>query len=102
MVGNVVTMIVIVVAIAHRQVGVSVRRQWAAVKTSVIGALPAWLAATGAAGATGEAPPTIALLAALTSGVAAYVFAVWLLDPRLLGEARAQLDGLRSRDAAAV
>jgi len=91
MVGNIIAMTAIVGRIAHRHLHVPALQQWKAVKPSVLAALPAWLAAWGAAAALAEAPSALALLVSLTSGVAAYAGTLRLLDPQLPTEARLQL-----------
>jgi lipopolysaccharide exporter len=98
MVGNIFAITAIVSAIAHLRAAVPVQRQWAAVRPSVLAALPAWLAARGAADAATDLPAGIALVLSLGCGVAAYAGIVWLLDRNLLTDARRQLRRLLSRE----
>jgi O-antigen/teichoic acid export membrane protein len=101
MVGNVTAMTAIVGAIAHRRIGISAWRQWAAVRSSVLATIPAWLAAAGAAEALESAPSGAALLVSGGCGLAAYIGGLWVLDRRLLAETRIQLRALRARGSAA-
>ena len=101
MVGNVVVMTGIVGTIAHRRIGIHARRQWAAVRPCVIGAVPAALFAFGTATALAAAPPAVAAIAAVAAGLGAYAAAVSLLDRGLLTEGARGLRAVfaRTRDA---
>jgi len=99
MVGNIVALTAIVGAIAHRRAGVAARDQWRAVRPSILGALPAWLATYGAATTAADAPAGIALALSLGCGVGAYVATVWILDRTLFANARAQLRRMLSSAA---
>ncbi|MEY2513947.1 MAG: hypothetical protein QOJ89_1305 [bacterium] len=99
MVGNVATMIAIVGTIAHRHAGVSARRQWSAVRASVVGAVPAWLAASAAAEVGADLPVGIALVVSLAAGLGAYVGTVYVLDRTVMVDARAQLARMLSSDS---
>ena len=98
MVGNVFAMTAIVTAIAHRRAGIPIRRQWRAVRPSVLAALPAWLASRGVAEAASGAPAGIAMVLSLACGVVAYAGAVRLLDRRLLSDARRQLRRMLAKE----
>jgi O-antigen/teichoic acid export membrane protein len=98
MVGNLFAMTAIVSAIAHRSADVSLRRQWVAVRPSVLATLPAWLAARGAADGATDLPTGLALVLSLASGLAAYAGTAWLLDRNLLHDARAQVRRLLSSE----
>jgi lipopolysaccharide exporter len=98
MVANIFAITLIVSAIAHHRARVPVRRQWNAVRPSVLAALPAWLAARGVAEATADLPAGIALILSLGAGIAAYTGTALLLDRSLLTDARAQLRRLLSRE----
>ncbi len=97
--GNVVAMTAIVGTIAHRRAGVPGRRQWNAVRPSVLAAVPAWLATSGASTAAGSAPAGLALALSLVCGVGAYAATLWTLDRTVLANARGQLGRILSRAA---
>ena len=87
MVADVFVMLGIVVSIATRRVGVPLRRQWNAVRTSVMASVPAFLAASAVSELMQGDAPALALASSLGAGIAAYSAVVWWAEPGLPREA---------------
>ena len=87
MVADVFVMLGIVTSIASARVGVSLRRQWAAVRTSVVASVLAFLAVRAIAELMRGSPPALALAGSLVAGVAAYAAVVFWAEPGLPREA---------------
>ena len=97
MVGNMVVMLGIVFAIAHRQLGIPAGRLWHAVRASVIASVPAWIVARVVSEVADGGPPALVLAAALVASVGTYFAVVTWAAPGLPREAAEQIARIISR-----
>lgn len=77
--------------IVRRHGGIPLRDQWHSLRPAVLGCLPAWLAARGVVELLPGAPSGVALVLAVTAGLAAYVGTAMLVAPEVLREAGGQI-----------
>ncbi|MGI8574693.1 MAG: oligosaccharide flippase family protein [Egibacteraceae bacterium] len=79
-------------AYAHRQLGLSVRRQWCALRPAAIAGAVMWAAVWGADAAFGDAGHPVTTLSALTAlGFGTYIAALRVIEPGVLRVARSQI-----------
>jgi O-antigen/teichoic acid export membrane protein len=102
MVLNIATMTLITARIASRLAGVPLRRQWAAVRPSVVAGAIAWVACRLLSTVTGNLPPGASLLLAVGGAVVAYALVVLSIAPGLLPEAWRQMMRMLRRLPTAV
>lgn len=87
MVGHAAVSLGVLTGLVRRQMGIGLGRQWRAILPLVASGAIAWAAARGLTSATESLPALVSLAASATGALFAYLAAVRLLVPSLLGQA---------------
>jgi len=102
MLGDIVLSLFTLGYFVNRRCGVSIARQWGAVRPVVLASPPAWLASWLIAEATESAAPAFGLIASAGAGVLAYVAVMSILDREALRGALGQMARTMGRGGAAA
>jgi O-antigen/teichoic acid export membrane protein len=89
--GHMVVLLTTLVVTVQRVTGVSVARQWAALRPLFLASAVSWAATRWACGTLESSPPALTLAVACAIALTVYLGAIRLLQPTLLAQALGQL-----------
>jgi O-antigen/teichoic acid export membrane protein len=100
MLAEMVVASVVLACLIARHAGVSLRRQWRALRPVFLAAASAWLVTYLTAEATADLAPALGLLASLAAGALAYAGALRLVEPGLMAQVLGHVRRLAPRHRA--